>query len=271
MFGQSHASSQPSYSHKFAFRGIIPMDKARAALGDEKTSTRLMHLGPGAHALTFPIAGGTMMNVVAFVTDPSPWAEKDGKFVAAATKNEAIDAFAGFGPAVRTIMSLLPDKLDKWAIFDMYDNPVPTYASGRLCLAGDAAHASTPHHGAGAGCGIEDSLALAELLASVNQRAGVMPIRNMVTKALAVYNEMRYDRSQWLVRSSRMLGEMLEWQDPQTREDTQVLGHELWRRCHEIWDFDVDEMVRNGIDALGWKLAKLPQPLFTEADQIDWI
>jgi 2-polyprenyl-6-methoxyphenol hydroxylase-like FAD-dependent oxidoreductase len=37
---------------------------------------------------------------------------------------------------------------------------VPTFAKGRVCLAGDAAHASTPNQGGGAGFGIEDALVL---------------------------------------------------------------------------------------------------------------
>jgi len=41
------------------------------------------------------------------------------------------------------------EKPDVWALFD--HPPAPTYFKGRFALLGDAAHASTPHQGAGAG------------------------------------------------------------------------------------------------------------------------
>jgi salicylate hydroxylase len=251
MLGDDHPACQPSYSHKFAFRGLIPMDKARALLGDYKTSTRFMHLGRDAHALTFPVAGGALLNVVAFVTDPNPWTEPDGKLTAPATKAEAMKAFAGFGPAVRAIMSLLPEELDKWAVFDTYDAPVPRYTRGRLCLAGDAAHAAAPHHGAGAGFGVEDALALAELLAAVDQRLdeSVDDDRRdtIIVRAFDAYNEERYERTQWLVDSSRRVGDLYEWRDPDCGSDADKFGPELQWRCRKIWDFDVDQMVSRAL------------------------
>lgn len=223
------------------------MEKARAALGEAKASTRYMHLGPNAHALTFPVAMGTVMNVVAFVTDPSDWAAEDGKLTAPATRKEAVQAFSAFGPAVRAIMGLLPDELDKWAIFDTRDHPVPKYNYGRLGLAGDAAHAASPHHGAGAGHGIEDALVLATLMKAVEDtpaRSRVETIR----AALRIYNDIRYERTQWLVDSSRIVGELFEWQDPHCGSDPEKFGREIDRRTHEIWDYDVDEMVRSTTD-----------------------
>lgn len=70
LFGEDHPAASAHYSHKYAARGLIPMDRARKALGDAKVETRFMHLGPDAHALTFLVAHGSLLNVVAFVTDP---------------------------------------------------------------------------------------------------------------------------------------------------------------------------------------------------------
>ena len=39
----------------------------------------------------------------------------------------------------------------QWAIFDLGDNPVPSFYKGRIAILGDAAHATSPHNGAGAG------------------------------------------------------------------------------------------------------------------------
>ncbi|GME66424.1 MFS general substrate transporter [Neofusicoccum parvum] len=253
MLGESHPASNPSYSHKYAIRGLVPMEKARAALGEWRTSTRLMHLGPNAHALTFPVALGTLLNVVAFVTDPDDWHAPDGKLTAPATKSEAIHGFATFSPVVRTIMDLLPEQLDKWAVFDTHDYPVPTYVSGLLCLAGDAAHASTPHHGAGAGCGIEDCLALAVLLEAAAHHCQTNKTASL-RAALEVYNDVRYERSQWLVDSSRTIGEVYEWQNPHCGRDYKKIAHEIESRSHKIWHYDTDAMAGDALDQFEKKM-----------------
>lgn len=59
-----------------------------------------------------------------------------------AKRGDIMRALQSWSPAVRELVGLLPETLTKWAIFDMEENPAPTYARGRVCLAGDAAHAS---------------------------------------------------------------------------------------------------------------------------------
>lgn len=115
-----------------------------------------MHIGPGAHVLHFPVAGHTLMNVVAFASDPSDWPD-DEKMTAPAKREEVEKVFEDWRPTVRDITSLLPDDPDRWAIFDSYEYPAPFNAR-------DATHAASPHHGAGAGIGVEDALCLSTLL-----------------------------------------------------------------------------------------------------------
>ena len=227
------------------------MAQAEAALGEEKTQTRHMHLGLDAHALTFPVAGGALLNVVAFVTDPEEWPYKE-KFTAPANKAEAIAAFKNFNPAVRAIMDLLPDNLDKWAVFDYFDNPAPTYVRGRVCISGDAAHASAPYHGAGAGFCIEDAAVLAALLDTARQKQDIrdnISKSNLLRAALDTYDAIRRERNQWLVESSRYVGEMYEWRDPGIGRDFAKIGHEIDWRSHRIWDFDVAGMMTEAEEA----------------------
>lgn len=226
------------------------MDQAKAAVGEFQTFNRMMHFGPGAHALTFPVAGGAILNVVAFVTDPEQWTAPDGKLTAPASKAEAAKAFSAFSPVVRKIMDLLPDTIDKWAVFDTGIHPPPSYVSGRICLAGDAAHAAAPHHGAGAGCGIEDTLVLACLLEAVT-RSNPADRSTAVRAALQVYNNVRYERTQWLVQSSRMIGDVYEFMHPECGQDHEKIAHEIYTRSHKIWDYDVDAMVQDALDQFG--------------------
>lgn len=45
MFGDDAPCAYPSYTHKYAYRGLIPIEKAKAALGDDLGSNAFMHVG----------------------------------------------------------------------------------------------------------------------------------------------------------------------------------------------------------------------------------
>lgn len=265
MLGHDHPSCTPSYSHKYAIRGLIPMEKARAALGTFKTSNRVMHCGKDAHALTFPVANNQILNVVAFVTDPEDWTAPEGRFTAPATRLEATKAFSKFSPVVQSLMNLLPENLDKWAVFDTRGSPVPYYVDGRLCLAGDAAHASSPHHGAGAGCGIEDCLALVALLESASRHAKI-DRPTAVRAALQVYNNIRYERSQWIMDTSRAVGDIYEFRDPHCGSEHNKIAHQIHTRSHKIWDYDVGGMVDDALSQYGRIMKETPSLATAKSD-----
>ncbi len=67
---------------------------------------------------------------------------------------------------------------------------------GRIGLLGDAAHATTPHLGQGAGMAIEDSIVLAEEL----ERAA------SVEAAFRAFRDRRYERCRYVVEASRAIG-----------------------------------------------------------------
>lgn len=240
------------------------MDKVEPVLGSFKSHNQHMHIGPGAHILHFPVAAHTFLNIVAFVDEPEDWPLGDpnsvGNMVAPATREEVQAAFAGWGPTVCKLVNLLPEKFDKWAIFDTFDHPAPTFAKGRVCLAGDAAHASSPHHGAGAGIGVEDALALCTLLergmdklsesgeceATENGDNAKNETRKksaIIEAAWDIYNKVRPSRSQWLVKSSREACDIYEWKYPETKTDWDKCLAEITERSHKLWYFDFKGML----------------------------
>jgi 2-polyprenyl-6-methoxyphenol hydroxylase-like FAD-dependent oxidoreductase len=241
------------------------MDEARAALGVFKTSNRVMHCGPGAHVLTFPVANNKILNVVAFVTDLEEWIAPDQKYVVPACKEEAAGAFSKFSPVVRNLIDLLPENLDKWAVFDTHEQPVPSYIKGRLCLAGDAAHASSPHHGAGAGSGVEDCLALVGLLQLVSEYPKTLR-PTAVQVALQVYNNVRYDRSQWIMDTSRAIGEIYEFRNQDCLSDHEKIAREIHDRSHKIWDYDINVMVDDSLDQFGRAMKEVPSCAASKTD-----
>ena len=62
LLGAEHPAARAVYSGKYAYRGLIPMDKAKALLGDDLAENAQMYLGQHGHVLTFPIEKGKTMN-----------------------------------------------------------------------------------------------------------------------------------------------------------------------------------------------------------------
>ena len=137
----------------------------------------------------------------------------------------------------------------QWAIFDLHDNPVPSFYQGRVCLSGDAAHATSPHHGAGAGFCIEDSAVLAALLSHGTVRSPAD-----VETAFSVFDECRRERGQWLVRSSRFVGDCYEWRAEGVGSDFAKIENEINIRNSIIADVNVREMCQQAGEILSRRI-----------------
>ncbi|GJN76258.1 monooxygenase [Purpureocillium lilacinum] len=259
MFGDDHPASRPRYSHCVAYRTLIPMDKAVSALGAYKATNQHNHVGPNANILHYPVANNTMINAVAFIRDPNEWT--DEKTVAEGTRDDVKAAVRGWSQPVLNLVDCFPDTLSKWGIFDLWEFPVPSYNVGRLSLAGDAAHASSPHHGAGACMGIEDALCLTTLMEQVVVEAQKSPgdKGRALIAALDTYSAVRQTRSQWVVNSSRRvcdLHQQQEWADATKLIKAQTCFEEVKDRSLKIWHFDYERMVRDSLQ--GYKQRRAP-------------
>lgn len=120
---------------------------------------------------------------------------------------------------------------DMWALFDML--PAPTYYAGNVVLIGDAAHASTPHQGAGAGQAMEDAFILSSLLGDEKTRCA----RN-IEAAFRAYDAVRRPRSQKVVSTSRAAGATYAMQGP-ALDNLELIGAELVERYKWIWNEDL--------------------------------
>ena len=132
----------------------------------------------------------------------------------------------------------------------MGDNPVPSFYKGRICISGDAAHATSPHHGAGAGFCIEDSAVLAELLCHESVKSG-----SDLEAVFSTFDECRRERTQWLVQSSRFIGDCYEWRAKGAGEDFGRIEREINERNSIIADVDVAEMCKAALQTLRKKLS----------------
>lgn len=228
LIGQDHPAAHAVFSGKYAYRGLIPMEKAVAAIGDELARNAQMYLGYHGHMLTFPIEKGATMNVVAFAS-ADKW--ENPQWVIPMQKERRDEDFKAWGPQVKKILSLM-EKPDVWALFN--HPPAPTYYKGRVAILGDAAHATTPHNGAGAGMAIEDAYVLANILSDVKEPKDI-------EAAFSVYDETRRERTQRLVESSRESGQIYEFEGKDTGDDMHKIHDNLSQRYKWIWNEDLEE------------------------------
>lgn len=244
MFGEKHPCAFPTYTHKYAYRGLVPMEKAVEAIGEERAKNACMHMGPGSHVLTFPVNHGQILNIVAFHTNDDDWPDYQ-RLTRPAKREDALKDFEGYGPNVTALLKLTKPDLDCWAIFDLGENPVPRFNKGRVCIVGDAAHATSPHHGAGAGFCIEDSAVMATLLADDR----VQSAADLET-AFSAFDASRRERSQWLVQSSRFIGDTYEWRAEGVGSDFQKIEQEINRRNGIIANVDIEQMCQDAVAGL---------------------
>ena len=108
---------------------------------------------------------------------------------------EISDLFNHFPEVVNKLISTTP--IENILHHDILDiKPLRQFVFGRVVLLGDAAHATTPNMGQGAGQAIEDAIVL---------RNGFKQFEH-VDKVLAFYEEKRVARTAKVIRLSRQIG-----------------------------------------------------------------
>ena len=269
-------AAHPSFTGKYAYRGLIPMDQAAGLLGDEMARNGSMWLGDHGHVLSFPIEKGALMNVVAFRTQESSpdnggstsWPHGD-RWVLPTTRSKMQSDFSDWGPTVRDLLTLMPQDPDIWALFDY--PPARTYFRNRTCLCGDAAHASTPHQGAGAGMALEDAYVLSNLLGAVAAKArhyssSSSPSSSSpssysssssslylltVQDAFRAFDAVRRPRTQRLVKTSWEAGKLYELEKEGVWDDGDRMREDLKTRFDWIWEEDLERELQDAMALLG--------------------
>jgi salicylate hydroxylase len=241
LLGNDEPAVKAVYTGKYAYRGLIPMVKAEKLLGEELAKNSQMYFGRHGHVLTFPIEKGKTMNgecdlfmilpqaltlpqVVAF-SSSEKW--QSDEWVVPMKKEDMYRDFKGWGDSVTEILSLM-ERPDTWALFN--HPPASTYYKGNVCILGDAAHASSPHHGAGAGMAVEDSYILSNLLADVEDPQHIVA-------AFKAYDAIRRPRSQRLVTASREAGQLYDLE--LEGDDPKAISANILKRMDWVWNHDL--------------------------------
>jgi salicylate hydroxylase len=130
---------------------------------------------------------------------------------------------------------------DIWALFD--HPAAPTYYKKRFAILGDAAHASTPHQGAGAGQAIEDAYVLSSLLGQIDSVEDI-------EKVFKAYDAIRRPRSQKVVTTSRDAAAIYEFEDEKLGTDLESIRKTLEERYNWIWNEDTVAQKDKALDLL---------------------
>lgn len=231
--------SRAGFSHTVTYRTMVPIDVGIAALGEKVTKNACNHLGPNADLLCYPVMSMTLLNIAVFAYEDSEFPDPD-RMTVQVDRSEIAKVFRGFSPQIADIWKLYPEKVVKWGIFDLEDKPPSTYARGRVCLVGDAAHASTPYMGVGACTGVEDALVICTLLESVQQRAlAGGELKGALGEALQTYSGARLERGRWIHHHSRQMGQMYHWRYGPTGRDPQRMKQKLEENWGNVVAYDV--------------------------------
>ncbi|KAK1598470.1 uncharacterized protein LY79DRAFT_539239 [Colletotrichum navitas] len=244
--GRDHPSAKCTYSHKYAYRGLVPMSQAIEILGAERAGTFGLWVSHDVNLVSYPVARSTMLNVVVHRTGVEDW-PSETQLTLPADLQSCLEDVKGLSPRLQKIVLSLKG-LDRWGQFDLGECP-PTYAKGRICLIGDAAHATTPHLGAGAGICIEDAAVMASLLAVDRVRGGPD-----IEAAFAAFNANRRERGEWLIRNSRRAGELIQLQS-EHKKDFRKLESELQSLAAKVYRFDVEMNIREAVEDLNKRLS----------------
>ena len=139
--------------------------------------------------------------------------------------------FSGWGGHAQKIIKLLDrPETSAWSMWDHL--PASTYCHGRVAMIGDAAHASTPFQGQGAGQAIEDAFDLSTLFKEVQSP-------EQISLAFRAYDRIRRPRSQRVCRTSRENGELVALRLPGVKDDAESIKDNIDWRMDWIWHRDV--------------------------------
>jgi salicylate hydroxylase len=177
--------TDPQFSGMVAWRGLIPMEVLPQHM---RASVGTTWIGPGGHAVSYPLHRSKYMNFVATI-EGKTWTAAGGS--EPGTVEECLADFRGWHEDVQTLIRQSP-RLLKWALAQR--DPIPAWTKGRISLLGDAAHATLPFLAQGAVHSIEDGTVLARCL------EGVDPAQ--VAAALKRYEAARIERTSRMVRGA---------------------------------------------------------------------
>jgi salicylate hydroxylase len=149
----------PRFSGSVAYRGLVPAERVRDLVLPRASTA---WLGPDRHFVHYYVTAGRLLNFVAIVP-ARDWRVES--WSATGEISAAVAEFEGWHPHVRAIIGAA-DRTHRWGLYDR--DPLTTWATGRIALLGDAAHAMLPFLAQGACQAVEDAAVVTQCVAGAN-------------------------------------------------------------------------------------------------------
>jgi salicylate hydroxylase len=191
LLGESDPNVRAVFTGGYVYRSLIPREVAVKTVAGEAAVNGTIYCGYGGYIITYPVEHGRLVNMVANKHREGVW--HNDEWVLPGSREDMLKDFEGWGKPILRLLDEVKDP-SLWAIFD--SPPVDSFCKGRICLIGDAAHASSPHQGAGAAMAFEDAYIMSGLLGGLEQH-------DIVELVFEAFDEVRRPRSQKLVATSR--------------------------------------------------------------------
>ena len=213
VLGADHPAASPVNHDDWSFvMRRVPAAEAKA-LNPGLLNRVPIFCGDGGLLNSIPIRFGEEMTVTAWsryltatdTTDGSTDATTRAKF------DKTLDTFKTWRKDCQDLAELIRrDPSSGWPLAD--HDPAPFYAKRRICIVGDAAHATFPFNGQGAAQAVEDAAVLNALFKEVTRL-------EEVDAALQAYDEVRRPRSQKVAALARQFGRMYAFIEPGVGRD----------------------------------------------------
>jgi salicylate hydroxylase len=148
-----NVKAPPKFTGHIAWRTTI---EARYLPIYDMPAVATVYMGPKRHLVTYPLRGGSLINVVA-VEERKEWVAEGWHHTDDPENLRA--AFSGFAPEIKRLLSAC-ESVHLWGLFA---HPVAeNWYQGGTAILGDAAHPTLPYLAQGANMAIEDAWVLAE-------------------------------------------------------------------------------------------------------------
>ena len=232
----------PRFSGESIYRGLVPAERVPFLLEEPKV---VLWLGPGQHAVCYPISAGEQVSFGA-TTPAGDWRVES--WMAEGRVADVLSAYDGWNGQLLRLLSAA-DAVSRWALHDR--DSVQRWSSHRVTILGDAAHPMLPFLAQGANQAIEDAMVLGMLLA----RGG----SGQVGEAVAGYERLRRGRTEEVHRVSRQNTTMLHLPDgaDQQRRDEKLGATADLRSQEWLYGYDAEVAVESLVDG---ELATCPAP-----------
>ncbi|KAI0113422.1 salicylate hydroxylase [Daldinia grandis] len=182
-------------------RVLQPYEKARALLGEEifKLDRQYVWIGSGSCILHDVLEDRTLVQCM--ICSAEAESPKDRRYnITREYLMELLRDWTG-NPVAQGMIDLILDCKEPYGYSQWEHRETPTYSNGRVCIIGDAAHATSSFHGFGAGTSIEDAMVLKALFHNISSP-------DEIEAAFKAFDSVRRARSQRVVNSSREIGDI---------------------------------------------------------------